>query len=65
MEIKLSSFFVLSLPSDLMENFLTTIFNFDEFILVYVVNIRFICDGEIYLPTYLLANKLRKRKTVG
>ena len=54
MEIKLHSFFVLSLPSHLLENFLTTIFNFNEFIFVYVVNIIFICDGEIYLLTYLL-----------
>ena len=30
----------------------TTIFNFNEFIFAYVVNIRFICDGEIYLLTY-------------
>ena len=27
----------------------TTIFNFDEFIFVYVINIRFICNGEICL----------------
>ena len=35
----------------LIENFFTTIFNFNEFIFVYVVNIRFICDGERYLLT--------------
>ena len=34
----------LSLPSHLTENFLTTIFNFNEFIFVYVADIRFICD---------------------
>ena len=45
--------FVLSLPSHVMENFFTTIFNFNEFIFVNVVNIIFICDGEIYLLTYL------------
>ena len=49
MEIKLHSFFVLSLTSLHMENFFTTIFNFNEFLFVYVVNIRFICDGGIYL----------------
>ena len=38
----------------LWRTFFTTIFNFNEFISVYVVNIRFICDGQIYLPTYLL-----------
>ena len=38
-----------------MENVSTTIFNFDEFIFAYVVNIRFICDGEIYLLTCVLA----------
>ena len=53
MEINLHSFFVLFLPSHLMENFFTTIFSFNEFIFVYVVNIRFICDGEIYVLTYL------------
>ena len=37
-----------------MENFFNTVFNFNEFIFVYVVNIRFICDGEIYLLTYLI-----------
>ena len=51
MEIKSHGFFVLSLPSHLMEKFSTIIFNFNEFILVYVVNIRFICDGEIYFLT--------------
>ena len=35
-----------------MEDFFTTTFNFNEFIFVYIVNIRFICDGEIYLLTY-------------
>ena len=35
----------------LMEKFFTAVFNFKEFIFVYVVNIRFICDGEIYLLT--------------
>ena len=44
--------FVLSLPSHVMENFFTTIFNFNEFIFVNVVNIIFICDGEIYLLIY-------------
>ena len=52
MEIKLRSFFLLSLPSHVMEKIFTKIFNFDEFIFLYVVNIRFICDGEIYLLTY-------------
>ena len=52
MEIKLISFFVLSLPSHLMENFSNTVFNFKEFLFVYVVNVRFICDGKIYLLTY-------------
>ena len=52
MEIKLPSFFVLSQPSHLMENFFNTIFNFNEFVFVYVANIRFICDGKIYLLTY-------------
>ena len=47
MEIKLQSFFVLSLPSHL--TIITTIFNFNDFTFVYVTNIRFICDGEIYL----------------
>ena len=51
MEIKLHSFFVLSLPSHLVENFFTTIFNFNEFIFVYAVNVRFVCDGEIYSLT--------------
>ena len=45
-------FFVLSLPSHVVENFFTTIFNFNEFIFVNVVNIIFICDGEIYLLIY-------------
>ena len=53
MEIKLPSFFVLSLPSHLMENFFNTIFNFNEFIFIYVVNIRVICYDEIYLLTCL------------
>ena len=52
METKLPSFLVLSLPSHLMENFFSTVLNFSKFIFVYVVNIRFICDGEIYLLTY-------------
>ena len=56
-EIKLHSFFVLSLPLHLMENFFTTIFNFNEFVFAYVVIIRFICDGKIYLLTYLLIYK--------
>ena len=46
---KVTQFFVLSLTSHHMENFFTTIFNFNEFILVCVVNIRFICNDEIYL----------------
>ena len=58
MEIKLPSFFVLSLPSHLMENFLNTISNLNEFIFVYVVSIRFICDDEIYLLTDWLAGWL-------
>ena len=58
MEIKLPSFFVLSLSSHLMENFFNTIFNFNEFIFVYVVNIRFICDGEICLLTSFLPSLL-------
>ena len=45
MEVKLPSFFVLFLPSHVLDN---------EFIFVYIVNIKFICDGEIYLLTYLL-----------
>ena len=49
---KVSEFFMLSLPSHLTT--ITTIFNFNEFIFVYVINIRFICDDEIYLLTYLL-----------
>ena len=56
MEIKLHSFFVLSLPSHLLENFFTTIFNFNEFMFVYVVNVVFICDGEIYLVSYFQAS---------
>ena len=52
METKLPSFLVLSLPSHLMENFFSTVLNFNKFIFVYVVNIRFICDGEIYLLTF-------------
>ena len=55
MKIKLHSFFMLFLSSHLMESFFTTIFNFNEFIFVYVVNIGFICDGEIYLLACLLA----------
>ena len=35
-----------------MEKFFTTGFNFNEFIFVYVVNIRFIYDGEIQLLTH-------------
>ena len=46
-EIKLQSFFVLSVPSHVTT--ITTIFNFNEFIFVYLKNIRFICNGEIYL----------------
>ena len=55
MEIKLHSFFVLSLTLHLMENFFTTVFYFSKFTFVYVVNIRFICicDGETYLLTGL------------
>ena len=48
------SVFVLSLPSHLMKKFFATVFNFSEFILVYVANIKFICDVEIYLLTHLL-----------
>ena len=37
-----------------MENFVPTIFNFNEFIkFIFLVNIIFICAGEIYLLTYL------------
>ena len=36
-----------------MENSFTKIFNSNEFIFVYVVNIGFICDSEIYILTYL------------
>ena len=32
--------------------FFTTVFNFDDFVFLYVVNIRFICDGKIYLLTF-------------
>ena len=46
MEIKLHSFSVLSLPSHLTT--ITTIYNFNEFIFVYVINIRFVCDSKIY-----------------
>ena len=53
-ENKVTQLFCSSLQSHLMENVFTTIFNFDEFIFAYVVNIRFICDGEIYLLTYVL-----------
>ena len=53
MEIKLHSFFVLSLTLHFMENFFTTVFYFSKFTFVYVVNIRFICDGETYLLTGL------------
>ena len=34
-----------------MENFFTTIFNFNEYLFVYVVNIRLICDDRIYFCT--------------
>ena len=58
---KLHNFFVLSLPSHLMEKFFYQNFQFIfvfvflfEFIFAYVVNIRFTCDGKIYLLTYLL-----------
>ena len=40
-----------------MEKFFTKIFNFNEFYL-FIVNIRFICDGEIYLLTYLLTYQM-------
>ena len=49
---KATQLFVLCLPSHLTA--ITTILNFNEFIFVYIMNIRFICDGEIYLLTYLL-----------
>ena len=52
MEIKLHNFFVLFLPSHVTT--ITTIFNFNELIFVYVINIGFTCDGEIYLLTYLI-----------
>ena len=54
---KFQSFFVLSLPLHLTT--ITKIFNFNEFIFVYVINIRFICDDEIYLLTYLLTSQAR------
>ena len=54
-EIKLHSFFVLSLPSHHLQNFFTTIFNFNEFRFVYVSTIRFIFDSEY---TYLLTHSL-------
>ena len=50
---KVPNFFVLSLPSHLTT--ITTIFNFNEFIFVYFISIRFICDGQIYLLAYFLA----------
>ena len=53
METNLPSFFVLSLESHLMKNFLNTVLIFNEFIFVFVANTIFICDGEIYLLTYL------------
>ena len=49
----LHSFFELFLPSHVMENSFTKIFNSNEFIFVYVVNIGFICDSEIYILIYL------------
>ena len=51
MDIKLHSFFVLALPSHLMEKFFTTVLNYNEFVFVHNVNIRFICYVEIYLLT--------------
>ena len=36
-----------------MENLFTTIFNFNEYIFAYVVNIVFICDDEMYLLRYV------------
>ena len=45
---KVTQLFRVILPSHVMPNFSTTIFNFNEFIFVYVVNIRFICDGKLY-----------------
>ena len=53
METNLPSFFVLSLELHLMKNFLNTVLIFNEFIFVIVANTIFICDGEIYLLTYL------------
>ena len=41
-----------------MEMCFTTVFYFNEFIFVYVVNIIFICDGEIYLLTYHQSNEM-------
>ena len=43
----------LSYSLHVMENSFTKIFNSNEFIFVYVVNIGFICDSEIYILTYL------------
>ena len=57
MEIKLHSFLCVFLGIAPYGDHFTTIFNFNEFIFVYVVNIRFICDGEIYLLTYLLMSE--------
>ena len=49
--------------SHLMEKVFTTIFNSNEFIFVYVVSIKFICDREICLLTYLTnATPTFKRK---
>ena len=59
MQIKLHSFFVLSLPSHLMETFFTISFNFNKLIFVYVISIRLICDGEIYILTYILCLRTR------
>ena len=56
MELKLHNYCVLSLPPHL------TVFNhslnFNEFIFVHLLNIRFICDGERYLLTYLNMHSL-------
>ena len=49
MEIKPHNFLVLSLSSHLIEMFSTTTFNFNEFIFVYIVNIRFVMPKCTYL----------------
>ena len=45
---KVTQLFCVICVITLMHEFFTTVFNLNKFILLYVVNIRFICDGEIY-----------------